>query len=181
MRHIGPHSGPQAPTLYNVASVFVQKETGHLLISNVDAGVKDVRESGRNNWSRLFFNHQRISSTRPDYLTILDISGQQSLTAAPMSSHCVPRLIPKVYDASAPSARDNAGVTGKLPLLIALAALSEPKHNVVDVLTRSLAPGRWRPHQYRLERSKFKSPFPRFFLDSRIRRGISWCCRQHML
>ena len=129
-----------------VCSVFVQKETGHLLVSDVNAAGKDVKSSKRGSWRRLFFNWEPVSSKSKKLYTDVQFGGEKDLTAAPMPGHCVPQLIPEVYN-NPNLKKQNGGVIGDLSLLIALAVFSAPHQNLVSVLTTCLRPGKWRPHR----------------------------------
>ncbi len=147
---------------HSVASVFVQTESRHLLCTNINAAEVDVKNSkNATKWSRLFFDHERNAQDRSEYFTALVFAGGQELTAAPMSSNCMPQLIPDVYN-NENSTRKNAGVIGKLPLLIALAAFSARREHLREVLTRSLRPGRWVLHGHESGRRTFvphRKPF----------------------
>ena len=149
-------------TQHNVGSVFVHKETGHLLITNIHAATHDVSKDGcHRKWCRLYFHHKRVTSTERRYYTELDFTGTKPLTAAPMSPHTMPQLIPSVYN-DARSGKVNAGLIGKLPLLIAIAAFSAPKDSLENVLTTRIRPRQWRSHMYESGRSKLRSPPLRF-------------------
>ena len=147
---------------HNVGSVFVHKETNHLLVTDINAAAFDVIKYGcHGKWSRLYFHHKRVTKTDSRYYTELDFTGTKGLTAANISGRCMPQLIPSIYNDPRQD-RVNAGLIGKLPLLFAIAAFSAPKQFLVDVLTKSVRPGEWRPHSHPLGRSKFRWPFLRF-------------------
>ena len=156
--------GPGKLVLHNVSSVFVQKETGHLLVSDVDAKARDVSGSDSGEWKRLLFTHKRLSKRGRDYYTALEFAGDQRLTAAPMSGHCVPQLMPPVYN-NVQSGKENAGIIGELSLLIALAVLSAKKENTAAVLKKSIAPREWLKHSGESGRGQLRSQFIKFYFD----------------
>ena len=55
--------------------------------------------------------------------------------------------MPRVYNDPTRN-RVNAGLIGKLPLLIAIAAFSAPRAHLIDVLTNCIRPSEWRPHAF---------------------------------
>ena len=88
-------SGKAPLRQYNIGSIFFQKETGHLLITNIHPAHFD--ESDDKKWSRLTFNHKRVTPEEQRYYTELDFAGSKNETAAIMSHHYVPQLVPSVY------------------------------------------------------------------------------------
>ena len=153
----------QALRQHDIGSFFFQKETGHLLITNTHPAKFD--ESDDKKWSRLLFNHKRVTLLGRNYYTELDFAGSKEETAAPMSNHCVPQLVPSVYNTDSHPNRVNAGLIGKLPLLIAIAAFSVKKEFLNNVLTTNIRPHKWISHSYESGRSKFRSPLFDFLTD----------------
>ena len=136
--------GDRPMTQHSVGSVFIQERNGHLLVINIDAGRHNVSEYGC--WSRLRFHHERVRSTERNYYTQLDFLGSMEVAAAPLTDHCTPQLLPRRYDDPNQRKRTHAGLIGKLPLLIAIAAFSAPRASLADVLRDCIQPGRWQRH-----------------------------------
>lgn len=145
---------------YGVASVFSQRP--NLLAVNCDAITASLVDNG--GWRRLAFNHQRDGVTQR-YYSYVDPAGDRGSMAARGSNRWVPQLIPAHHNPptqfnstgnAIPATRTQAGLIGKLPLLIALAAFSCPPANVADVLRDSIRAKVWRHHN--LGDGRGKSP-----------------------
>ena len=136
-------------TEYDTATVFTQRpDTPHLLAVPYDARSKDVRTVGPD-WQQLTFNHEQIGDTNT-YFSFVTSSGAEQHLAARGSQHWTGQLLPAWYDCDTgteESTRNQGGLIGYLPLLFALAAFSAPPSRLL-VLTNSLQPGAWVPHQY---------------------------------
>lgn len=134
---------------YRTATVFTQRpDTPHLLAVPYDARLRDVRTVGPD-WRPLTFNHEQIGETNT-YFSYVTSSGAEQHLAAHGSQHWTGQLLPTWYDCDAgteESTRSQGGLIGNLPLLFALAAFSAPPARL-SVLTNSLQPGAWVPHQY---------------------------------
>ena len=143
---------PTAPLVkYSEATVFTQKDdTDHLLGVDINALERDVA-SWDPGWRVLSFDHVSISNGT--YSSINLLGGQKQL-AAKGSSTWMGQLLPVEYDYQRtnsegqpiPSNTTSAGLIGSLPILVALAAFSAPKINLDLVLTSSMAPMAWVPH-----------------------------------
>ncbi|KAL2040627.1 hypothetical protein N7G274_006606 [Stereocaulon virgatum] len=136
-------------TKYCTATVFTQRpDTPHLLAVPFDASSRDVNTVGIN-WRPLTFDHEQVGDTNT-YLSYVTSSGAEQHLAAHGSQHWIGQLLPAWYDCDTgteESTRIQGGLIGELPLLFALAAFSAPPSRL-SVLTNSLQPGAWVPHQY---------------------------------
>lgn len=139
---------------YGAATVFTQSPANPLLAVNFDVGKRDV--STTDGWKTLSFDHTRIGTSR-NFCSYVDPAGGDALLAAPDASRWVRQLLPDCYayqpgndDAGypAPPNRGHAGLTGKLPLLISIAAFSAPPAQLQQVLLGCIRPHQWICHQY---------------------------------
>lgn len=139
---------------FDVATVFTQRPyTDHLLAVPADAEVTDVDRLAAP-WMNLHFHHKPVqSNTRRTYSFLETVAPEQHI-AAPGSPTWVGQLLPPVYDYQytldkqerqiLPS-KEHAGLIGRLPLLLALAAFTAPPSYLNDALLGSVIPGGWRP------------------------------------
>ncbi len=137
---------------FNSATVFSQEPyTPHLVAVNFDARAVDVssRDEG---WRPLTFFHEIVNGRVYSSVNVL---GAQATIASPGSPRLVGQLLPQVYDyrhsldrfgQQIPPPVTNAGLTGPLPILLALAAFSAPPGFLDSVLTTSVHPGTWYNH-----------------------------------
>ncbi|MCJ1324365.1 hypothetical protein MMC10_001027 [Thelotrema lepadinum] len=139
------------PWRFRTYSVFVQQNNGRILAVDFDARRRDVRDSDITEWCEIGFHHIPAGNAVYSYL---DIPGEylQLAGAAPSSNATwINQLFPQGYhcgpsaDAQYPTMR-HAGLIGRLPLIISLAALSCHPTQVKHVLTRCMRPGRWSVH-----------------------------------
>ena len=128
-------------------TVFAQNaDNPHLLCVPFDArGTYTVEKSA--DWRPLAFRHIRVDNSQRMY-SILSINGDHQHIAAQGSPRWAPQLLPPVYNCQKGSPRQQAGLIGSLPLLLALAAFSAPPTVLIGVMTNCLQPRSWRPHQY---------------------------------
>ena len=164
------HTGPKQDlesTLFchSQATVFSQQDrTDHLLAVDCDATVVDLPHKNHR-WSCLSFNYVSLNDVKSKnttsdsrtYYSQIDLFGTEGRTAAPISSHLVSQLLPRCYDYMAridsngieiPPTTISAGLTGNLPILIALAAFSAPLRNLRTVLEENLRLNQWIPHSF---------------------------------
>lgn len=133
--------------IHSTATVFTQNpDTPHLLVVPFDA---QVTHAYMNNggWRPLAFHHIRIDNTQHTYSAVSAFGDRQHI-AAPGPPHWMPQLLPAVYDCMTENPTIQAGLVGSLPILLALAAFSAPSAALGAILTNSLRPGAWQPHQH---------------------------------
>ena len=133
---------------YRTATVFTQQHhTQHLLAAPFDARTRHVRDHGQG-WRPISFDHNRIGNTN-NYCSHVGTSGQEQRVVAPAQPFLVPQLLPHCYNYQQPVVsavtKNHEGLTGSLPLPIALAVFSTPA-STLEVLLNSLQPGVWRAH-----------------------------------
>lgn len=148
-----PVHGVQLTQIYDTATIFSQAfRTDHLLTVPFDARTRNVSET-QHDWRCLGFDYQPASS-----------GGTYALLAFIGAEECLPadvtgweELIPQPYryqetnDSGNPELSETtcAGLIGKLPLLVALAAFSACPDQLRASLTRTRSPaGQWVPHNY---------------------------------
>ena len=148
-----PVHGVQLTQIYDTATIFSQAfRTDHLLTVPFDARTRNVSET-QHDWRCLGFDYQPASS-----------GGTYALLAFIGAEECLPadvtgweELIPQPYryqetnDSGNPELSETtcAGLIGKLPLLVALAAFSACPDQLRASLTRTRSPaGRWVPHNH---------------------------------
>ena len=135
-------------TWHSVATVFTQNpDTPHILAVNFDA--REINVADHSQWRVLSFNHERVCPNSSRCYSSINILGRERHLAAPGSLAWVPQLIPQLYDfqpQATSSSAVSAGLTGNLPILLALAAFSAPLESLVAVLTNNIWPGRWIHH-----------------------------------
>ena len=84
------------PTMqHHVGSVLTRGVSERLLVSDIDVSEHDLEDHG--GWKRLGFYHRRVSPMEPRHYTVLDFRGTMRVTAAPMSQHYTPQLLPFTY------------------------------------------------------------------------------------
>lgn len=142
---------------HGVASVFPQDLGSQLLVVNVDAAQKDVSESRNGHWRALTFRHEQGPGSRRSRYSYLDFAAEHSRTAAPIENHCVTQLLPQVHN-STDRRFEHAGLIGKLPLLIAIAALSGPKELRDDIMKSCVLPKKWGKHPHTCGRGMCVNP-----------------------
>ena len=157
---------------HSAATIFTQNpDTSHLLVVPFDAQLTHAYENN-GGWKVLTFHHMRRNNSQDTYSAVSTVGDRQHI-AAPGSPHWMPQLLPHVYDFQTGSPRRHAGLIGKLPILIALAAFSAPPNALGGVLTNCVRPGQWLPHQYQWPAGR-KSNCPSF----RVKLIESRCCRK---
>ena len=148
-----------ASDVFRAATMFTQRPgTGHLLAVNFDAERKTVRESG--GWRPLSFDHKRIDATNR-VVSLISPAADEAQLPAPCSNGLT-QLLPSCYHwqaqpdqhgHSVPCPDTSAGLAGKLPILIAIAAFSAPEAQVRQALMTCIQPRGWQRHQYANGRS----------------------------
>lgn len=129
--------------LFATASVFTQYPHTPLLLA-VNESVRIEKKVGP--WHTLRFGHVIQPDTTHSFYSSVDFAGQDR-TAARMSPNCAPELLPECYNPSdAKSKRAHAGLIGRLPLLIALAAFSAKREHIVQSLA-NICRGPYRCHE----------------------------------
>ena len=149
MTHIETHdvSHHRLGQLYSAATVFTQwPDTPHLLVVPFNAQIRHVCQYSRG-WKPLTFRYVQIENTQHIY-SALSANGDRQHIATLGSSHWMPQLLPKVYDDQSRSTKQQAGLIGNIPLLIALAAFSAPTSFLSSVLTNCVRLGLWQQHQH---------------------------------
>lgn len=153
---VQPLGGSSFPSHYQVfdsASVFVQSDTDHLVAVGFDAQRQNVKDHPAG-WRRLSFEHRPVNNTMKTY-SFISIVAPEGRIAAPGPRHWRDQLLPRIYDYRhsldahdriIPARRQQAGLIGELPLLLALAAFSAPPSSLDQALTGSMQPGVWRRH-----------------------------------
>lgn len=145
---------PSPLVRHSVATVFSQKpSTDHLMTVNINALERDVVAYAP--WRVLSFEHIPKSNTNSTYSYVKYLGGEEHL-AARGSNDWMGQLLPFDYNYQqtniegypSPSETSSAGLVGSLPILIALAAFSAPRANLVQALTGSMLPRTWRRHAF---------------------------------
>ena len=138
----------QLTQIYDAATIFSQAfDTDHLLTVPFDARTRNVSET-QHDWRCLGFDYQPAPS-----------GGTYALLAFIGAEECLPadvpgweNLIPKPYryqKTSESSKTTCAGLIGKLPLLVALAAFSACSDQLIASLTTTISPARkWLSHDW---------------------------------
>ena len=129
---------------FRTATVFTQSPwTNHFLAVDFDAQRQNVSERG--GWQDLGFWHETCSNGA--VYSHLDITTDARHLAAPGNSAWINELFTDTYRYHAPSGAIPPpvmiGLTGKLPLLLALVAFSCKEADLDNVLTQSLSAGSW--------------------------------------
>ena len=144
-------------TIYRCATIFTQKpDTDHLYSVRCNATEHDVRnyEGG---WRVLSFDHNPKPGTVNGTYSSVAYVGLERHLAAPAPAQWMGQLIPRDYEYAEvddvdgtliPPNRVFAGLTGDLALLLGLAAFSAPPNSQRAVLTTSVLPGGWHPHNF---------------------------------
>ena len=132
-------------TRRSTASVFPQSAAGQLLIVNIDVTEQDVSESYYGRWTALNFRHIKVEGSKRSYYSYLDFVADQAVTAARVRNHVVPQLLPEIHN-SRDHRREHAGLIGKLPLLVAIAALSGATNVRNAIMRACVQPSRWARH-----------------------------------
>jgi len=152
---------------HSAATVFTQNPSSHhLLAVACDAQTVDLYRPEQV-WRDLSFDHIGASDRGGTY-SYLTIAGDQRRIAAPATSHWANQLLLPVYNYQAseanpqgPSRTTNAGLIGRLPLLLALAVFTCPESVLAQVLIVCMQPGAWRKHQWTFpEGREFWLPTP---------------------
>ena len=150
MKLAGPKSADTTME-YSTASVFTQyPDTDHLLATDFDVRKRDVYPSG---WKTLSFEHEPAPAGGT--YSKVTIGGSEEFTAAEANYS---QILPRFYwdhGFSKIPYKKSAGLVGNLPLLLSLAAFTAPLEALSQVLTASLAPGKWIRHQYPASGCKF--------------------------
>lgn len=141
-------------TTYRTATVFSQyPSTAHLLVVPFDARTRNVNEH-RPGWPPISFYHEELGSDAEEvreFYSSVSAVGPETHIAAPGQAFWMPQLLNTSYNYSAghhSRPRRHAGLTGSLPILLALAIFSAPEINLAEAMS-SLQPGAWRPHRHR--------------------------------
>lgn len=131
---------------FKSATVFnYMVDSGHLLAVERDAEEIDV-ESTEQGWRELSFHHDQEGNSGRTY-SCVDALGPEYKIAAP-SRHLKTQLLPSTYDCQqSDTSVTNAGLTGSLPILLAMAAFTAAPAQVATVFTKYVEPGLWRNHQ----------------------------------
>jgi hypothetical protein len=142
-------------SFFDAVTVFTQMpDTSHLLAVTFDATTTNVCDYTR--WRPLSFDHVPSGNAGTTYSSV-SVTGSQQHLAAPGAVQWVPQLLPQIYDyqpgidpegRNIPPSTTSAGLIGSLPLLLAMAAFSGPLRQLDVILTGSLRPGIWVPHEY---------------------------------
>ena len=139
--------------IYSAATVFSQApSTDHLLMVPFDARNEDVVKSSYD-WRSLSFAH-KMGNSSSRFASLGFIGEEDKLPApVPLAWH---QLVPKPYryqdvDEEGKQPKPDtkiAGLTGPLPLLIALVAFSAVPSKLSTVLENHVINGIWHPHIY---------------------------------
>ena len=149
MTHVAANQAAARPPyqVHSAATVFTQNpETSHILAVPFDGRMRPICLYP-GNFKPLTFRHIRIAKTQNIYSAVLANADCQHIGARG-SPHWMPQLLPRIYDDQTYSTRQQAGLIGSLPLLIALAASSAPPSFLESVLTSCVQPGKWKPHEH---------------------------------
>ena len=136
------------PYHFRTATVFTSQQ--RFLSVNFDARQEDVKDSDMGKWVPLDFHYTRDHQSNRFY-SFLDCPGEHTKMAASGTSHWIRQLFPQGYHRALPAAPSattivNAGLTGQLPLILAVAAYSCPPQSVDFVLQHCIEPRRWKQH-----------------------------------
>ena len=141
--------GPNDPYHFRTATVFTQSPNQpKFLAVNFDARRQHVRSSNIGDWQSIDFHYTHRGQGQ--FYSFLDCAGEYTRLVARGASSWIQQLFPTQYhwtpnDALYQNAQ-NAGLTGQLPLILAVAAFSCPPQNVEFVLRNCMRPGRWALH-----------------------------------
>lgn len=131
-----------------VYTVFFNQENDHFLVVPIDCSRESLRErrDGQDNWPivgwfRVFFKHLhggRMSMLTHDTTENYHLGGRGS-------SELVPQLLPVTYDQR--QSNFVTGVTGKLALLVAMAAFTSEfqREQFITTMRDHFRPPRWIP------------------------------------
>lgn len=139
---------PEADQRYSAATIFSQGQSSALLSVMCDAGAQSV--TGAWGWRSLGFEAAPAVPT----LSRVGPTFKNETLRSPGGQPLVGQLLPSCYHCpgSFTSRPPITGLTGDLPILIALAALSTSKAKMKDVLSESIQGYRLIPHQNGQER-----------------------------
>ena len=145
----------QTAKIFRAATVFTQSPgTDHLLAVNIDAQRRSVGSD--RSWRTLSFDYRRIGSSN-QYRFYVCPEAPRARLSTPGPANWMPQLLPTCYNPPVQpnpqgqvvaATHVNAGLIGKLPILIALAAFSAPCNQQQQVLMSSIRPNAWHPHSY---------------------------------
>ena len=147
-------SPPNAAGLaqYDAASVFCQEDNGTLLGVRIDATSQNLSVDLAGRWQPLHFVHERLENGR--FYSYLDTVGASPTTAARQPGHIIPQLLPPSCQSTV-NGNLNAGLIGRLTLLIALAGFSGPPQRLNAIIEHGIRLRRWVHHDYQHGRSKY--------------------------
>ena len=137
--NMSPANPPSLVDPLETASVFRQNNGGYILGTFGDA-TQEVPPTG---WRTLQFHR---GPTTTGCFTQIDLIGPLEGAASPLPDHIVPELLPHIYQCQSNKPPEFAGLTGKLSLLIAIAALSASWDELRNIMTKHVKPRRWVPH-----------------------------------
>ena len=165
---------------YDAATVFSQaRGTDNLLTVPFDARTRNVSECGHD-WKCLGFEY-KPAQNGDTYASLAFIGEEEGL---PANVPAWGKLIPQPYRYQKtndkgnpiPSETSCAGLIGKLPLLIALAAFSAQPDGLRNALTTSRSEsGRWVPHNFTTGRQSLPSLALTSAKSSRYTRAGAGC------
>ena len=140
---------------YRTATIFLTVPSFHeaplrvlFIAAACNAQTSAVTESSLPGWRQLCFRETLIEddSSKACFSHIFLGDGMYTEKLGYIKqANWKSQLLPEFYEIGDWSSR---GLTGQLPLLLALAAFSAPEARLVSVMTESLRLGEWRPHQY---------------------------------
>ena len=151
--------------VFGAATVFTHwPDSDHLLAVNFDARRRTVATNG--GWRPLSFEHQGTGSPNRIRAFVNPYATKRQLPAP--CPNLVPDILPRGYGWQPPANQNGhsptstspsafAGLVGKLPILIAIAAFSCPRAHVPQVLTTSIRPHSWQQHHHGNGRSRLCS------------------------
>ena len=134
---------PKANQGHSAATIFSQGQSRALLSVMCDAGAQSV--TGAWGWRPLGFEAAPAVPT----LSRVGHKFKNETLRSPGGQPWVGQLLPSCYHC--PGSLTNrpaiTGLTGELPILIALAALSTSASKINDVFTGSIRGHKWKPHE----------------------------------
>ena len=139
------------PWMYRTYTMFMQQNNGSIVAVNFDARRKDVRESDIADWREIGFHHPTSNTAVYSYLDVPGEYAHLAKGASNANNTWVTQLFPQQYQCfpmADPQYHNlrHAGLIGRLPLIIGLAAYSCGPSQVAHVLTHCFKRGRWVYH-----------------------------------
>ena len=145
------HGRPKGnPHIHGVATVFAR-------IPNLDEFVAfphdvrrlDVEKAAPNRWMELGFNHTPVTGHQGEYYNYVASIPDQHTFITPTQSSWRHLFTPR-YNPETAADREsvNAGLTGELPLILALVAFSCESQHLEEVLKGTRLLGAWNRHEH---------------------------------